>query len=155
MYQRICTSELRGEAILTLSRDQNSFVYGYRPHLLIDFDEMLYGSLYQHTLTAKSVGGGSGGLRRRWRTGRRFRIFYAFQTIWSRFAKFFFSLKILTTGTYVMTSYIVNFFLVPEVKIFSENFFCKSTPNGLKRVKNTKPPTRPPPPTTDFPGRVC
>ena len=24
--------------------------------------------------------------------------------------------------------------------------FCKSTPNGLKRVKNTKPPTRPPPP---------
>ena len=33
----------------------------------------------------------------------------------------------------------------------SKNFqwkkkFCKSTPNGLKRVKNTKPPTRPPPP---------
>ena len=34
--------------------------------------------------------------------------------------------------------------------------FCKSTPNGLKRVKNTKPPTRPlTPPPTDFPSRVC
>ena len=34
----------------------------------------------------------------------------------------------------------------------SQNFqwkilFCKSTPNGLKRVKNMKPPTRPPPPS--------
>ena len=40
----------------------------------------------------------------------------------------------------------------PEVKFFSEKKICKSTPNGLKRVKNTKPPTRPP---TDFPSRVC
>ena len=39
---------------------------------------MLYGSLYDiHTLLGKSVGGGG---RR-----RRFRVFYAFQTIWSRF----------------------------------------------------------------------
>ena len=42
--------------------------------------------------------------------------------------KIFFSLKILNTGT-------------------------SGTPNGLKRVKNTKPPTRPPP--TDFTSRVC
>ena len=44
---------------------------------------------------------------------------------------------------------------VPVVKIFSEKKkFCKSTQNGLKRVKNTKPPTSPPPPT-DFLSRVC
>ena len=44
-----------------------------------------------------------------------------------------------------------------KVKFFSDNFFFKSTPNGLKHKKNTKPPTRPPvpPPTTDFVGRVC
>ena len=31
------------------------------------------------------------------------------------------------------------------VKIFSEKNFCKSIPNGLKQVKNTKSPTHPPP----------
>ena len=31
---------------------------GYRPHLLIHFDEMLYCCLYEHTLPAKSAVGG-------------------------------------------------------------------------------------------------
>ena len=41
------------------------------------------------------------------------------------------------------------------IKIFSEKFFfCKLTPNGLKRVKNTKLLTHLPPPT-NFHFRVC
>ena len=56
-----------------------------RPHLLINFDEMLFGSLYYHTLPAILVGGGGGG-----RVGG-FVFFYALQAICCQFANFFFT----------------------------------------------------------------
>ena len=41
-----------------------------------------------------------------------------------------------------------NFSKFRKSKFSVKKKFCKSTPNGLKRVKNTKPPTRPPPAMT-------
>ena len=65
--------------------------------------------------------------------GQQFCVFYTFQTIWSGFATNFFSLKILIPR---LLQFMTLSRMFQQAK-FSVKI-CKSTPNGLKRIKKHK-----------------
>ena len=150
-----CYNKKRGGGILTLSRDQCSFldtghIYWYilMKCCMVACINILYWE--NRSAAASAVGDGGGG-----RVGG-FVFFTRFRPFGVDLQNFFFHWKFwlpeLKKISRCMTS---------SRKSESQNFQWKkkfkSTPNGLKRVKNLKPPTRSPPtpPPIDFPSRVC
>ena len=144
--------QVRGGAILQVSWDQYSFLYTGHIYwyilmkcCMVACINILYWE--NRSAAASAVGGGGGG----------------------RVGGFMFFTRFRPFGVDLQKKNFTENFAYRNLEKFrdlwrhhgssgKQNFqwkkiFCKSTPNRLKRVKNMKPPTRPPPPT-DFAVRV-
>ena len=139
---------LRGEAICTISHKPSSFldtghIYWYilMKCCMVACINILYWGNW--SAAASAVVGGGGG-----RVGG-FVFFTRFRPFGVDLQNFFFTENFDFRNYRDDVIHRENFLSSGSQNFQWKKKICKSTPNGLKRVKNTKPPTRPPlPPLT-------